>query len=138
MPVNIGDTIIDSMDTDQRVLKNSYSEYLEKGLSREVARINLPVATYTEWYWQIDLHNLFHFLKLRLDAHAQWEIRQYAEVLSIFTKAVAPMSYSAFEEHILYSKTLSKSEYTLIREVLESISSDIDETKKKRLFKIFN
>lgn len=79
-------------------------------LARELARINLPLSTYTEWYWQIDLHNLFHFLKLRLDPHAQWELRQYAEQIAEFARAVAPVAYEAFEEHVLNAVTLSDSE----------------------------
>ena len=73
-----------------------YEGMLQKELAREVARIALPLSLYTEWYWQIDLHNLFHFLKLRLDSHAQWEIRQYAQIMASITRAVTPMAYAAF------------------------------------------
>ncbi|HOE13113.1 MAG TPA: FAD-dependent thymidylate synthase, partial [bacterium] len=69
-------------------------------------------------YWQIDLHNLFHFLKLRLDWHAQKEIRQYAEEMSKIANAVAPMAYTAFEEYMLYAVQLSRSQVTRLREAL--------------------
>ena len=63
-----------------------YQDYLAKGVGREQARMILPVNLYTEWYWKIDLHNLFHFLGLRCDAHAQWEIRVFAEAMLSFRK----------------------------------------------------
>lgn len=66
----------------------AYRDAIEDGIARELARIMLPVATYTEWYWKIDLRNLLHFLALRMDAHAQWEIRQYADIIG--NEIVAP------------------------------------------------
>lgn len=93
--------------------KESYNDYLRlvnQGLARELARINLPLSLYTEWYWQIDLHNLFHFLKLRLDAHAQREIREYARVMFEITKKVAPRCCESFERHILGGLRFSKEE----------------------------
>jgi thymidylate synthase (FAD) len=73
--------------------RKAYSDYrvlIDEGIARELARINLPLSLYTEWYWQIDLHNLFHFLELRLEPHAQREIRLYGETLFDITKKVAP------------------------------------------------
>ncbi len=69
------------------------------GISREVARINLPLSTYTQWYWKLDLHNLLHFLFLRLDEHAQWEIRQYAKVMAEMVEAVCPIAWEAFLDY---------------------------------------
>jgi thymidylate synthase (FAD) len=63
------------------------------------ARINLPLSTYTQWYWKLDLHNLLHFLFLRLDEHAQWEIRQYAKVMAEMVQAVCPMAWEAFVDY---------------------------------------
>lgn len=80
----------------------------EPRLARELARIGLPLSTYTEWYWKTDLHNLFHFLKLRKNEHAQKEIRVYAEAMSEMTKAVAPLAYEAFENYRLNSINLSE------------------------------
>ena len=85
----------------QKAAYASYSSMIEEGLARELARINLPLSLYTEWYWQIDLHNLFHFLQLRLDAHAQKEIRCYAEILFEIAKKAAPRCCESFQRHIL-------------------------------------
>lgn len=93
--------------------KQSYRDYtklIDSNIARELARINLPLSLYTQWYWQIDLHNLFHFLNLRLDYHAQWEIQQYARVIAMMAKAVAPMAFEAFEKHILNSVRFSGKE----------------------------
>jgi thymidylate synthase (FAD) len=80
---------------------------LHGGISRELARINLPLSTYTKWKWKIDLHNLLHFLRLRLDPHAQWEIRQYAEVMAQVVRAGFPAVWEAFEDFKLNALTLS-------------------------------
>jgi thymidylate synthase (FAD) len=79
----------------------------QKGLARELARMNLPMNTYTQWYWKTDLHNLFHFLRLRADTHAQYEIRVYAEKMCEITKAWVPLAYGAFEDYRLGGLTLS-------------------------------
>jgi thymidylate synthase (FAD) len=102
--------ICSSLDAAQKKAYEDYARLAESGLARELARINLPLSLYTEWYWQIDLHNLFHFLKLRLDPHAQKEIRLYAEVLLDIAKKVAPSSCTSFEEHILGGLRFSRSE----------------------------
>ena len=88
----------------------SYQNFIDKGIARELARINLPLSIYTEWYWKIDLHNLFHFLKLRLDSHAQLEIRLYAEVIAEILKEKVPLAYEAFEDYILEAVSFSKKE----------------------------
>ncbi len=95
-----------------------YDELLQSGIARELARVGLPLSTYTEWYWQIDLHNLFHFLKLRLDPHAQYEIRAYGEVLFTIAKAVAPIACAAFEDYILGSHRFAKAELAAVRALL--------------------
>ncbi|MCK4716281.1 MAG: FAD-dependent thymidylate synthase, partial [Candidatus Marinimicrobia bacterium] len=82
-------------------------------------RINLPLSLYTQWYWQIDLNNLFHFLKLRLDYHAQWEIRQYGKAMAEITKAVAPMAYNAFETHVLNAISFSGKELEALAKQLQ-------------------
>ena len=110
--------------------KRSYAEYqslVDKGLARELARINLPLSLYTEWYWSIDLHNLFHFLELRLDPHAQLEIRRYAEVMLELTRAVAPVAVEAFENHILGGVRFSKLELEALRRLALGRTEDIAE-----------
>ncbi len=79
----------------------------QKGLARELARMNLPANVYTQWYWKVDLHNLFHFLRLRADAHAQYEIRAYAETMCGIVKDWVPLAYGAFEDYRLGGVTLS-------------------------------
>ena len=79
----------------------------QKGLARELARMNLPANVYTQWYWKVDLHNLFHFLRLRADAHAQYEIRAYAETMCSIVKDWVPLAYGAFEDYRLGGVTLS-------------------------------
>jgi thymidylate synthase (FAD) len=103
-------SIYDGMSEEQATAYTAYLALIDKGVAKETARMNLPLSLYTEWYWQIDLHNLFHFLKLRLDSHAQYEIRVYAEVMADMARAVAPMAYAAFEDHVLNTVTFSKSE----------------------------
>lgn len=113
------DALIAEMQEDQAHLYKNYLGMIDKGLAREVARTNLPLSLYTEWYWQIDLHNLFHFIRLRLDPHAQYEIRVYAEALAQCAKAVAPMAFEAFEEHIQGSVRFSKVELAGLARMLE-------------------
>ena len=110
--------IAELFETEQAGIYRNYEKLLDKNVARELARNNLPLSLYTEWYWQIDLHNLFHFLKLRLDAHAQYEIRVYAEAMAKCAKAVAPLAYEAFEEHVLGSVTFSRAECEALHALL--------------------
>ena len=92
----------------------------KKGLSRELARINLTLNTYTQWYWKIDLHNLLHFLYLREDSHAQYEIQAYAEIiLNKIVKRWVPYTYDAFKEFQLESFNLSKTALEIIKSKLK-------------------
>jgi len=108
--------MVSALEAGQAEAYAHYDGMLQKDLAREVARIALPLSLYTEWYWQIDLHNLFHFLKLRLDSHAQWEIRQYAQVMAAITRAVAPMAYAAFERYELNQVKLSQETLDWLRD----------------------
>ncbi|MDR2096757.1 MAG: FAD-dependent thymidylate synthase [Treponema sp.] len=92
-----------------------YTSLIDGGIAREIARINLPLSLYTEWYWQIDLHNLFHFLELRLDRHAQKEIRCYAEIILDISKKVAPLCCQSFERHILGAVSFSREEFAELK-----------------------
>jgi len=76
-----------------------YAEYLEKGVGREQARMVLPLNLYTEWYWKIDLHNLFHFLGLRCDSHAQWEIRVFADAMLALIQPIVPFAVEAWNDY---------------------------------------
>jgi thymidylate synthase (FAD) len=103
------------LEEGQRRAYGDYSALIDRGVARELARINLPLSLYTEWYWQIDLHNLFHFLELRLDAHAQLEIRRYAELLLEITRKVAPRCCASFENYCLEGARFSRDEVTELR-----------------------
>ena len=132
LSVDVQERILELLKKDQSNVYSNYEGMLSDGLARELARINLPLSLYTQWYWQIDLHNLFHFLKLRLDSHAQYEIRAYGEVMATMAKAVAPIAYEAFEEHILYAVKLSRSSREKLQKLLESMdqsSSEVQEAK---------
>ncbi|MGD2070525.1 MAG: FAD-dependent thymidylate synthase, partial [Gemmatimonadota bacterium] len=87
-----------------------YAWLIGEDVAREIARIDLPLSTYTQWYWKIDLHNLLHFLTLRVDPHAQLEIREYAAVLAGMVKRVAPLSYEAWVDYDLVGERLSLGE----------------------------
>ena len=89
-------------------------------VARELARNVLPVDIYTQWYWKVDLHNLFHFLSLRMDPHAQLEIRQYANVMAKIVKDAYPLSYKAFEDYELYAVSLSRLEQDVLAKMFTS------------------
>ena len=89
-----------------------------QGLARELARMNLGLNFYTQWYWKVDLHNLMHFLSLRADAHAQYEIRVYADLMVDLLKRWVPLTAEAFVEHRLHGVTLSKSAWGTIKRML--------------------
>ncbi len=110
--------IVDEITADQAAAYARYTDYVDSDVARELARINLPLSLYTECYWQIDLRNLMHFLGLRLDAHAQYEVRVYAEAMMACARAVAPMCVEAFEEHVLHGVRLSREELTTVRAML--------------------
>jgi thymidylate synthase (FAD) len=118
VPAELQSRVLARLRADQQRAYGAYQTLLDDELARELARINLPLSLYTQWYWQIDLHNLFHFLRLRLDAHAQLEIRCYAEALARCARAVAPMAYEAFEEHVLHAVRLSRSEVRAVQALL--------------------
>lgn len=90
----------------------------QQGLARELARMNLPMNVYTQWYWKVDLHNLFHFLRLRADAHAQYEIRAYAEALCDVVKDWVPHAWAAFEDYRLSAVTFSGKGMDCLRRML--------------------
>jgi thymidylate synthase (FAD) len=117
--------IYHKMHSIQNMLFEEYSNLLDTKLARELARINLPVSNYTEWYWKIDLHNLFHFLRLRLDIHAQYEIQIYAEAMAQMVKTIVPLAYEAFEDYTLNSISFSGLENSVLKTMLvNSIPSD--------------
>ena len=102
----------------QKLAREIYNERLEKGIAREQARKDLPLSTYTEAYWKIDLHNLLHFLELRMDAHAQLEIQRYANIIGEEIVAKwCPIAWEAFKDYRLNSIHLTRLEYEIIRQI---------------------
>ena len=98
-----------------------YDRLIKEGLARESARDVLPLATYTLMFWKIDLHNLFHFLSLRCDPHAQHEIRQYANAIFEIVKEWVPIAAKAFQDYVLEARTFSKKELEFIRLVCSGV-----------------
>jgi thymidylate synthase (FAD) len=100
-------------------LTDLYEWQLGEGVARELARIDLPLSTYTQWYWKIDLRNLFHFLTLRCDSHAQWEIREYAKVMAGMVKLVAPFAFEAWYDYEYAGVKMSRHEMECLRYLLQ-------------------
>ena len=97
------------------------------GLARELARMNLSLNYYTQWYWKIDLHNLLHFLQLRADAHAQYEIRVYAEaMLERIVKPWTPLVHEAFLDYRLHARTLSRQALQVVRALVQGRRGEAD------------
>ena len=92
-----------------------YQHFIDRGVAREIARIALPASVYTEWYWKIDLHNLFHFLSLRMDAHAQQEIRDYANAMFALVQPIVPVAAQAFLDYNFGALHLTRLEVEAMR-----------------------
>ncbi len=133
VPEAMRQTVLDLLLAGQRTMYAGYENLLEADIARELARINLPLSLYTEWYWKIDLHNLFHFLELRLDAHAQYEIRVYADLVGTAAKAVAPLAYEAFEDYVQKAKKFSRQELGIIAGRLDRSAVTMEYLESKGL-----
>lgn len=103
--------VLDLLKSDAGRAFDHYEQMLsqegQQGLARELARMNLPMNTFTQWYWKTDLHNLFHFLRLRADAHAQYEIRVYADAIAAVVRDWVPLACAAFEDYRMGGVNLS-------------------------------
>ena len=97
-----------------------YAWMIGEDIAREIARIDLPLSTYTQWYWKIDLHNLLHFLSLRADPHAQWEIRVFANIIAGMVKRVAPLSFEAWVDYDLLGERMSRAELSVLAGLLDT------------------
>ena len=110
--------------------ENSEGEALDSskpGVARELARMNLTLNTYTQWYWKIDLNNLLHFLALRADAHAQYEIRVYADIMLDIVKKWVPITYEAFEDYRIGGTELSGKEINLLKKLLKGEKASFED-----------
>jgi thymidylate synthase (FAD) len=121
LPVDLGAKLTVEEQELQQKIRSVYQSRIETGVAREQARKDLPLSTYTEAYWKIDLHNLLHFLALRMDSHAQLEIRNYATTIG--EKIVAPlfpMVWEAFLDYRMQSMFLTR----LDREVIQRLTAN--------------
>jgi thymidylate synthase (FAD) len=128
LPEGMADQAANAFKAGQDEAYAQYQEFLEQGIAREIARINLPVSNYTEWYWKIDLHNLFHFLRLRIDSHAQYEIRVFAEAIAELVKPFVPHAWEAFEDYVLNAHRMTAPELKVMKHLLGSMEFPSDET----------
>ena len=114
--------VLETLKADSTQAYDHYQDMLgtdgQQGLARELARMNLPMNIYTQWYWKIDLHNLMHFLRLRADAHAQYEIRVYAEAICELVAAWVPATWKAFEDYRLNAAQVSGPAMAVLRRML--------------------
>lgn len=105
-----------------------YQELNKAGVARELARSLLPVNIYTEWYWKNDLHNLLHFIGLRSDSHAQYEIRVFSDAMAYYVKEKAPFAWEAYQDYVVHGMRFSKIEKGLLEKQLpERVIDDIVE-----------
>ncbi|WP_253307944.1 MULTISPECIES: FAD-dependent thymidylate synthase [unclassified Rickettsia] len=145
VPKEIADKVLLLLEQDANNCYRHYTEMLNIdeegnildentiGITRELARMNLTLNYYTEWYWKINLHNLLHFLRLRADFHAQYEIRVYAEKMLDIVKAWVPFTYEAFNEHCLEGKSISKKGFSVIKRMIngENVTQETSEMTKR-------
>ncbi len=119
VPPELRQKVLTILTLAQKQTYEEYEQMLDSDIARELARINLPLSLYTEWYWKIDLHNLFHFLHLRIDPHAQYEIRVYAETIAGITKKIVPLAWEAFDDYILRGESFSRLELNALARHLD-------------------
>ena len=103
----------------------TYEWLVGEDVARELARIDLPLSTYTQWYWKIDLHNMLRFIALRADAHAQYEIQVYAQALADLTRRWVPDVYEAFVDYQMEGASLSRMEVAALRALLAGGTPDL-------------
>jgi len=108
--------VLDLLLSEYDQQRKDYGRLLKIDLAKELARIHLSVANYTEWYWKIDLHNLMHFLRLRLAPDAQYEIRVFAEAMARIVKDAVPVAFGAFEDYRSNAMSLSRMEIEFVRD----------------------
>ncbi|MEH6836112.1 MULTISPECIES: FAD-dependent thymidylate synthase [Falsihalocynthiibacter] len=115
--------VLDILKSDANRAYDNYEAMMsdegQQGLARELARMNLPSNIYTQWYWKVDLHNLFHFLRLRADSHAQYEIRVYADAIAKVVADWVPAAFGAFEDYRMGGANLSAQALDVVRRRLK-------------------
>jgi thymidylate synthase (FAD) len=145
IPEEIADKVLALLEKDARMCYQHYMEMMNQdeqgniidentiGITRELARMNLTLNYYTEWYWKVNLHNLLHFLLLRADPHAQYEIRVYADKMLEIVKAWVPFTYDAFNEYRLEGNNISKKGLAVIKRLInnEQVTQETSEMTKR-------
>ncbi len=126
---SIKDEILQNMQNDSEMCYETYQKFLNLGVTRELARNNLTFNIYTSWYWKIDVHNLLHFLRLRCDSHAQYEIRQYANQIKEILKIWMPITYEAFCDYCQNGVYLSHEALKVVKAKLNNEKYEPDTTK---------
>jgi thymidylate synthase (FAD) len=122
LPANVGGLLSESERQFQEQARALYEQRLELGVAREQARKDLPLSTYTEAYWKVDLHNLLHFLELRMDAHAQWEIRQYAVTIGEeIVRPLFPLAWEAFLDYRANAVHLTRLDCDVIARLMQRL-----------------
>jgi len=134
VPLELKEKVVKYFEEISEKTFSIYNEMNEDGIARELARGILPINLYTEWYWKNDLHNIFHFLRLRMDKHAQYEIRVFADAMASFVKKVVPVAYEAFEDYILNGISFSKLEKELL--ITRFPKRVIDDLKDEVIYRI--
>ncbi len=120
-------------NTIREASRDTYEWMTGNEIARELARIDLPLSTYTQWYWKIDMHNLMHFLRLRVDSHAQWEIQEYGRVMAGMLKRVAPLSYEAWIDYDVCGMRLSRMELDALRYLIAPGEDSLDAREGAKL-----
>ena len=124
------DTITYGIEGTMMFVTQTYQNLLNEGVASEMARMVLPQNLYTEWYWKNDLHNLLHFIGLRSDSHAQYEIRVFSDAMAESVKAAAPIAWEAYQDYVIEGLRFSKIEQSLLEKklpnrVIDDISEDL-------------
>jgi thymidylate synthase (FAD) len=117
-PLALYDEAVTRWDRVRREASEGYEWLVANDVARELARIDLPLSLYTQWYWKIDLHNLLHFLSLRVDPHAQYEIRAFAVVMAGMLQRVAPLTFEAWVDYDVAGTTLSRGELAAVQRLV--------------------
>ena len=139
--------VLEMLKSDANTAYDHYEAMLsqdgQQGLARELARMNLPANIYTQWYWKVDLHNLFHFLRLRADPHAQYEIRVYAEAIAACVKDWVPLAYAAFEDYRMGGTTLSAKAIAVLKrrlkgETVEQVDSGMSKGEWREFVEVWS
>ncbi|MBT6941181.1 FAD-dependent thymidylate synthase [Candidatus Woesearchaeota archaeon] len=141
MPETVSETVSKIIKRTNEQTTKDYNLMNKVGIARELSRVVLPTSAYTEWYWKNDLHNTLHFLRLRMDKHAQYEIRVFADAMADVVKKVAPMAYEAFEDYVVNSVNFSPEEQTALSRILkgedrDSVLEGIKNSRERKEFDV--